>query len=31
MEVDRSSDKELGDAFTAVTDSDVKMACPSPY
>lgn len=31
MEVDNFSGEELGDAFTAVADSDVKVACPSPY
>jgi hypothetical protein len=31
MEVKKTSDENLEDAFTAVTDPDVKMACPAPY
>lgn len=31
MEVKKTPDEKLEDAFTAVTDPDVKMACPSPY
>jgi hypothetical protein len=31
MEEEKTPDEELGDALTAVTDPDAKMACPAPY